>query len=160
MPIGLTIKYENKSIINNVSLPPFKTQIKPDFLFNMEPNKLYTLIMYDPDAPAGDYIHWIITNISNNNKLGNNLLVYKGPSPPKDTGIHRYIFLVYEQKHSINNQKIGAINRITPFNTLLNILQLTNSNLVFKKQFRSSYNGGTKHNRNRKNKRTRKNKRY
>jgi len=41
----------------------------------------------------------MITNIPADGKhKGNTNVPYVGPAPPKDTGLHRYIFLVFEQK--------------------------------------------------------------
>jgi phosphatidylethanolamine-binding protein (PEBP) family uncharacterized protein len=45
----------------------------------------FFLILYDPDAPAKDWIHWIATSTQD-------ILPYEGPSPPKGTGTHRYKF--------------------------------------------------------------------
>jgi phosphatidylethanolamine-binding protein (PEBP) family uncharacterized protein len=44
----------------------------------------FYLVMYDPDAPAKDWIHWIATS-------DRTILPYQGPSPPPGTGIHHYI---------------------------------------------------------------------
>jgi Raf kinase inhibitor-like YbhB/YbcL family protein len=75
--------------------------------------KSFALIMDDPDAPGGTFVHWVIYNIpasqqnlSENipavNKLSNGILQgknsaqrigYFGPCPPG--GIHRYIFKLY-----------------------------------------------------------------
>lgn len=64
------------------------------------------LIMDDPDAPSGDWVHWVVFNITVRmnkidegdspgvvgvNSWGRN--DYGGPSPP--SGIHRYFFKVY-----------------------------------------------------------------
>jgi phosphatidylethanolamine-binding protein (PEBP) family uncharacterized protein len=153
----MEIIYNNKNIQNNEILLPSMTQNIPQYIFNIEPNKLYTLIMYDPDTPVGDYIHWIVTNISNKNISGNTLLSYKGPSPPKNTGLHRYIFFIYEQKQNINNRKVGIIERMTSFVSLLEKLQLTNIEPINIIQFKAeniSKLGGKK---NKSNKRKRRN---
>lgn len=89
----------NKPIKNNMSLKTYETQLEPKININInnnDTNQRYTLIMYDPDATNGTYVHWIVTNITNNNiKNGKILLPYKGPSPPPKTGKHRYIFELY-----------------------------------------------------------------
>jgi len=67
--------------------------------------------MHDPDAVNGDYIHFLDINIPGNNITnGQILLYYKGPSPPPRTGIHRYIFLLFEQIEHINYQAINDRN--------------------------------------------------
>lgn len=67
--------------------------------------KSLALIVDDPDAPSGDFVHWVvygiavITRIEENtipgkqgiNSSGN--LNYVSPCPP--TGVHRYFFKVY-----------------------------------------------------------------
>ncbi|MBX4200202.1 YbhB/YbcL family Raf kinase inhibitor-like protein [Candidatus Parcubacteria bacterium] len=66
------------------------------------------LIMYDPDAPQGDFVHWIVWNIPKETETimngslpataveglnSANSNSYIGPCPP--TGTHRYIFTIY-----------------------------------------------------------------
>jgi Raf kinase inhibitor-like YbhB/YbcL family protein len=63
------------------------------------------IIVDDPDAPSGMWVHWVIWNIPvthhiiENNKLGVQGLNdsgkhdYSGPCPPR--GTHRYFFKVY-----------------------------------------------------------------
>lgn len=58
--------------------------------------------MHDPDAPAGDWLHWLVINIpvttqqvaENTSPLGGVVLTpYDGPCPPN--GEHRYMFDLY-----------------------------------------------------------------
>lgn len=73
----------------------------------------YALIMDDPDAPAGTFVHWVIYNIpavsqsipkglshdptfSDGAAQGNNSgnrQYYEGPCPP--SGTHHYVFRLY-----------------------------------------------------------------
>nr|CAD7585723.1 unnamed protein product [Timema genevievae] len=72
--------------------------------------KQYSLVMVDPDAPnhkEGQYwLHWIIANIKGsdlkdgNISSGDQVIGYHPPGPPKGTGEHRYIFLLFEQHHT------------------------------------------------------------
>ncbi|WP_338601424.1 YbhB/YbcL family Raf kinase inhibitor-like protein [Sulfolobus tengchongensis] len=74
--------------------------------------KSYAIIVEDPDAPGGTFIHWVIYNITTNklpegvpkihksqygiqgvNDFGN--VGYNGPCPPKTHPAHRYYFYVY-----------------------------------------------------------------
>jgi len=75
--------------------------------------KSIAIICDDPDAPSGDFVHWVIYNIpSNINELPENVpqvkewqngilqgindfgkIGYGGPCPP--FGVHRYFFKVY-----------------------------------------------------------------
>ena len=78
-----------------------------------ENTKCFALISDDPDAPSGDWVHWVIYNIPSsvseltenipkNKKLDNGTeqglndfrkTGYDGPCPPG--GIHRYYFKLY-----------------------------------------------------------------
>lgn len=75
----------------------------------------YALIMDDPDAPAGTWVHWIAWNITKTSleenesqeaiadggdhiEQGRNSWKkpgYGGPCPPPPTGEHRYFFRIY-----------------------------------------------------------------
>jgi len=73
-------------------------------------SKSLALIMHDPDAVGGDFVHWTLWNISpatesiaensapmgaaqGTNSAGRE--GYMGACPPKGTGTHRYIFELY-----------------------------------------------------------------
>ncbi len=71
--------------------------------------KSIALIMEDPDAPMGTFIHWVLWNISPGTKeipegakdfategagsLGR--VGYRGPCPPPGHGPHRYFFRAF-----------------------------------------------------------------
>lgn len=70
----------------------------------------YTLIMTDPDAPSRylpllrEIRHWLIVNIPGSAiDQGEELASYIPPGPPIFTGLHRYIYLVYQQKNGRQN---------------------------------------------------------
>lgn len=77
-------------------------------------DKLYTVAMVDPDAPsrknprAAQWIHWIVINVDGKTLLsgedlrGDEVTEYAGPSPPRGSGPHRYVLLVWEQHHSVS----------------------------------------------------------
>jgi hypothetical protein len=69
------------------------------------------LVVDDPDAPGGVYVHWIVTGIapgSGNTGDGQTpgggsavpnsagQAAYKGPCPPAGTGLHHYRFTLYQ----------------------------------------------------------------
>ncbi len=74
--------------------------------------KSLAVIMEDPDAPGGKFVHWVTWNIpplyeiaedsspgvQGKNDFGN--LRYDGPAPP--SGTHRYIFKVYALDTSLS----------------------------------------------------------
>lgn len=72
--------------------------------------KSLALIVHDPDAVGGDFVHWTVWDIPTStetitvnsvptraiqglNSSGKN--GYMGPCPPAGTGIHRYMFELY-----------------------------------------------------------------
>ncbi len=79
--------------------PPLTIQGVP------EKAKSLALIMEDPDAPAGLFIHWVVWNISSDGVVKEHASPgaeglnsakkrgYFGPCPP--SGTHRYFFKVY-----------------------------------------------------------------
>jgi phosphatidylethanolamine-binding protein (PEBP) family uncharacterized protein len=99
----MEVIYNNKLIKNNQYVKVVETQIKPQIVFDENKNNIYTLIMYDPDAINGTHIHWIVSDIKDNNiENGKVLIPYKGPAPPPKTGKHRYIFELYLQGNNLN----------------------------------------------------------
>jgi len=84
-----------------------------------EGTKSYALSCIDPDAPMGDFVHWLVCNIPANvtelqkgqdfpgteipNDFGKPS--YGGPCPP--SGKHRYVFVVY----ALNTEKVGKMTR-------------------------------------------------
>ena len=82
-----------------------------------EKTKSLALIMEDPDAPAGLFIHWLVWNIPPTDKIQENSVPgieglntnkknsYHGPCPPG--GTHRYYFKVYALDTLL---KLGALS--------------------------------------------------
>jgi Raf kinase inhibitor-like YbhB/YbcL family protein len=79
--------------------------------------KSLALIMHDPDAPVGDFVHWLMWDMQSSTQsigaskvpvgamqgktdFGKNQ--YGGPCPPTSTGTHRYIFELYALDSSLN----------------------------------------------------------
>jgi len=89
--------------------------ISPELQWRDTPEgvKSFALIMDDPDAPAGTWVHWVVFNIpadtsslpeaigmkdglNNGSQHGKNSggrAYYSGPCPP--SGVHRYFFKLY-----------------------------------------------------------------
>lgn len=71
---------------------------------NQQPNKYYTLIMFDHDAPSSPYLHWLVVNIHQTDSADQTIVFpYAPPSPPVGNAPHRYETRIYEQ-----TGKIGA----------------------------------------------------
>ncbi len=83
----------------------------------------YVLVVYDPDAPAGTFIHWVLYNVPAGltelpeavprgeeviegigvqgvNDFGD--IGYGGPCPPPGHGVHRYFFAL----HALSVEKL------------------------------------------------------
>lgn len=129
----MQVIYNDKSIRNNELLNVNETQVKPKIVYHGENSKVYTLIMYDPDAINGTHIHWVITNIVGNNiSTGTSVIPYKGPAPPPKTGKHRYIFELYEQPDLINVEMQERNMSVEDFRKFMG---LNISDLLYKLQF-------------------------
>jgi phosphatidylethanolamine-binding protein (PEBP) family uncharacterized protein len=90
-------------------LPPNVT------VMNATTNDRYTILMYDPDAvaPAGGkttYLHWCVFNRTAT-EPGETCVTYKKPTPPSQSGTHRYTFALYKQSGPLT---CGPLDR-TPF---------------------------------------------
>jgi phosphatidylethanolamine-binding protein (PEBP) family uncharacterized protein len=65
------------------------------------PDMFKTLICFDPDSKAKSWIHWLVLNCTGNSPTsGDEILSWTPPSPP--SGIHQYIFGLYEHKYPIH----------------------------------------------------------
>ena len=105
--------------------------VSPEIIWDgmADKSKTFTLIMDDPDAPSGTWVHWIIYNIpaeqhhllthvpslerlDNGACQGRNSfkkIGYDGPCPPEGHGPHRYFFRIYALDGPLN-LKPGASN--------------------------------------------------
>jgi hypothetical protein len=139
----MQVYYDNIEI-NHQFLTKGVTQMQPKVIYNAFPNKLYTLIMHDPNAVTGNYLHWLVINIPGNQiNSGKNLLPYKGPNPPVNSGIHRYIFILLEQTTEITVDSWNDTERIMEINILYDKLNLKKMDEIASTYFEiNSQNGG------------------
>lgn len=149
----MEVYYNNKLVNNNEFLKPSETQSKPQIKYTFENNKLYTLLMHDPDSIHGNRFHWIAINIVNDIKNADDLLSYTGPAPPPKTGMHHYIFELYEQERNID---MKLEERNIPMDFVKKILNIGNPISVV--QFISKNQSGGKRKKRTKRKRTNKKK--
>jgi len=82
--------------------------VEPDVTWNADKNAFYTLVKVDPDAPSRqshinrEWRHWLVCNIPGADlSKGEVITPYMGPKPPKDSGLHRYVFMLYKQNDRI-----------------------------------------------------------
>ena len=110
----MSLELTSDAFANGQSIPAKYTctgrNISPALAWGNPPagTQSFALIMDDPDAPAGTWVHWILFNIPadtrslqenvdtsglsvGKNSWGN--LSYGGPCPP--SGTHRYFFKFY-----------------------------------------------------------------
>ncbi|OWA50919.1 putative OV-16 antigen [Hypsibius exemplaris] len=91
-------------------LTPFATKDQPDVgPWVANPLMMYTLIMLDGDgnpASTGEpyhYLKWLRYNIQGSILCsGVDFVSYQGAGPQPNSGVHRYVFLVYTQLGPIN----------------------------------------------------------
>jgi phosphatidylethanolamine-binding protein (PEBP) family uncharacterized protein len=106
--INFSVTYASQ-LVTGQEFTKNNTQLRPQVKFSAAPNKLYTLVMWDPDVPPQaqpGYAHWIVINLQSQNDINTNqLLDYTGPAPPPNTGVHRYYFGIFEQQGHITPQQ-------------------------------------------------------
>src|SRR3989338_6389030 len=120
-----TMKLISPAFKHNGAIPSEYTcdgeDISPELNIENVPEnaKSLALIMDDPDAPAGTWVHWVVWNIPANTKVipkgtspkgvkgktNFGRLGYGGPCPP--SGTHRYFFKLYALD-TILNLKEGS----------------------------------------------------
>lgn len=88
--------------------------INPGLVIDGVPSqaKSLVLIVDDPDAPAGTFVHWVVFDIPVTGKIEENSipgkqgvntageLNYVSPCPP--SGVHRYFFKIYALDNFLN----------------------------------------------------------
>jgi phosphatidylethanolamine-binding protein len=122
----LKVSYPSGVCVNlgNV-LTPTQVKDEPTVEYEGEAGAFYTLLMTgelavwknwfrfnfhftskDPDAPTRsnpavkEVRHWLVVNIKGKNmNSGKQAFEYIGSGPPKDTGLHRYVFLLFKQSN-------------------------------------------------------------
>ncbi|XP_068594812.1 phosphatidylethanolamine-binding protein 1 [Brachionichthys hirsutus] len=117
----LTIKYDSLEIdeLGKV-LTPTQVQNEPSCIEweGCDPSKLYTLVLTDPDAPSREkadfreWHHFLVVNMKGNDvSSGSVMSAYVGSGPPEGTGLHRYVWLVYEQPAPLSCSEPVLTNR-------------------------------------------------
>ncbi|KAK9227283.1 hypothetical protein WN943_012332 [Citrus x changshan-huyou] len=106
----MTVHYGTKQVANGCEIKPSASADKPSVQIHAPApasSNLYTLVMVDPDAPSPsepryrEWLHWIVVDIPEGSDAtkGKELVAYMGPQPP--TGIHRYVFVLFNQKGKV-----------------------------------------------------------
>ncbi|MBN2007362.1 MAG: YbhB/YbcL family Raf kinase inhibitor-like protein [Anaerolineae bacterium] len=116
-PVNLNFTLSSPAFVHENAIPPQYTcdgnNLSPALEWSEPPagTQSLALIVDDPDAPAGTWVHWVVYNIppdargfaeaysagpddgSRNGKNSSRNLGYDGPCPP--SGTHRYFFKLY-----------------------------------------------------------------
>nr|XP_018915365.1 PREDICTED: protein D1-like [Bemisia tabaci]XP_018915366.1 PREDICTED: protein D1-like [Bemisia tabaci]XP_018915367.1 PREDICTED: protein D1-like [Bemisia tabaci] len=115
----LEVVYSRRSIVNlGNKMDPALLEKKPkQIVWPWTKGSLYSLALVDADVPTrenrnyAERIHWLVVNIPEGSlKEGDEVVEYKGPIAPTKSGMHRYIFAVFEQRGRIeyNGTRIAA----------------------------------------------------
>lgn len=64
-------------------------------IIGLDATKKYLLIMIDPDALGKTWTHWVVVVNGAGGLVRPAIAEYNGPSPPQNSGVHRYIFQLY-----------------------------------------------------------------
>lgn len=74
---------------------------------------IHSVLQTDLDPPSRSYPilreirHWLVMNVQNNDVAhGDTVDEYSGAGPPKIGGMHRYVFVIFEQKEKIATEKL------------------------------------------------------
>ncbi|XP_057666100.1 protein D2-like isoform X1 [Diorhabda carinulata] len=105
----LEVKFKsNKDVDFGNELTPTQVLQEPQVTYDADNKSYYTLIFTDPDAPsrtnpkAREWMHWLVVNIPGS-KISEGEIInnYIGSAPPKGSGLHRYVFLLYKQPEKL-----------------------------------------------------------
>ncbi|XP_003739911.1 protein D2 isoform X2 [Galendromus occidentalis] len=115
----IEVTYQEARVNLGNILTPTQSKDIPKISYPNEPEAFYTLCMTDPDAPTRqapkyrEWHHWLVGNIPGDRiQEGETLSEYVGAGPPKGTGLHRYVLLVYKQPEGkINFDEKRLTNR-------------------------------------------------
>jgi len=129
-PIDFIVKFgpESKMTASDFGNTITTEQAQPEphvFWKVISPDTLYTLICWDPDAQAKSWLHWLIVNCSSGSlKNGVHVMNWSPPTPPKGSGLHRYIFGLFQQSGTLTLDapahggfhvaNFAAQNKLTP----------------------------------------------
>ena len=117
---------------NNLFLSIEESSVEPVINLDCESKSFYTLLMFDPEAVGGNKIHWLIVNITKNDIfVGNTIVNYKGPKPPKDSGKHHYVLSLFRQHKIIDPKNIVLDSRFIELDKLFKMLKTNNNYFKF-----------------------------
>ncbi|XP_053617474.1 protein D2-like [Plodia interpunctella] len=118
----ISVKFPSGAVVdlgNELSKP--QVALTPSVSWNAG-DGLYTVIMFDPDAPSpsnpfiSSFLHWLVINVQKDGiASGDTIAEYLHPYPPPFGDIHRYVFLVYQQRERLPVKDFIAYSTIGRF---------------------------------------------
>nr|CAB3475849.1 unnamed protein product [Digitaria exilis] len=102
--VALQISYNGRRLVNGADFRPSAVAERPRVeIGGTNFRQSYTLVMVDPDAPnpsnptLREYLHWLVTDIpgTTDSGYGREVITYESPRPT--AGIHRVVFVLYQQ---------------------------------------------------------------
>ncbi|XP_049829664.1 39S ribosomal protein L38, mitochondrial [Schistocerca gregaria] len=102
-------------------IKPSEAVTAPAVSYDADADTLWTLILTNPDGhftlKDAEYVHWFVGNIPGNNiSKGEVIWDYLQPFPPRGTGFHRFVFILYKQEKKMDYEmlkKDGSCLRLT-----------------------------------------------
>ena len=105
-PATGAVPHLGNTLTPTLTTPPPTITLPP----TLSPTPLYTIIALDPDGPSRrrprmrSIIHLLRTNVPGTADLtgGEELSEWGPPGPPSSGGLHRYVFLLYQQEGEVD----------------------------------------------------------
>ncbi|KRF98333.1 uncharacterized protein Dwil_GK26794 [Drosophila willistoni] len=106
----LKMMFENSlDIAEGKAYTPTELKFQPKLEWDADAETFYTIIMVSPDAPSREnpmyrsWLHWLVVNVPGKDVMrGQTISEYYGPLPPKESGLLRYVCLVYQQSDKLD----------------------------------------------------------
>lgn len=103
--INLIVEFAEGALLSRGNtFNPTHASAKPSVQYHVRGNRWYSLLLLDPDFPsraqplARSWVHWFVANIPGSAvHSGETLIDYVPPLPPKKSGAHRYVAVLFEQ---------------------------------------------------------------
>ncbi|KAK3852455.1 hypothetical protein Pcinc_040956 [Petrolisthes cinctipes] len=88
-------------------IKPREATCEPKVVFPSDPEDMWTLALTNPDGNLveanTECLHWMVGNISGSDvRSGEVLCDFLQPFPPRGSGYHRYVFVLYKQEGRID----------------------------------------------------------
>ncbi|KAH0554886.1 protein D2-like [Cotesia glomerata] len=104
----LTVSYGSDKMMLGNNFTLLKTIIRPEVSYEFQEGEYYALVMLDADPFSekclfgGEFLMWLVVNIRDKVRNGEEIVGYRHPSPLPGTGVHRCPILLYKQSKKIS----------------------------------------------------------